>query len=81
MSLLGRMEWVYGSILEGVGRSSLTLLNLRWEMASRLVFGMICDVGTWLLRTPFHIYLALCVQMMLLLRLTWSFRVPPLSEM
>jgi hypothetical protein len=60
MSLLGRMEWVYGSILGGVGRSSLTLLNLRWEMASRSVFGMICDVGTWLLRMPFHIYLALC---------------------
>jgi hypothetical protein len=29
-------------------------------MASRSVFGMICDVGTWLLRMPFHIYLALC---------------------
>jgi hypothetical protein len=33
MNLLGHMEWVYGSILGGVRRSSIAIPVLRLEMA------------------------------------------------
>jgi hypothetical protein len=45
MSLLKRMEWVYGRILGEVGGSSLTIPDLRWEIAPMLVYAMICGVG------------------------------------
>jgi hypothetical protein len=38
---LGHMGWGYGSILGGVGESSLVILDLRWEIAPRLISGMI----------------------------------------
>jgi len=76
MNLLGRMGWVYGRIL-GVGGSSLTIPNLMWEMAPKLISGMICCVEIWLLSMPFYIYLSLRVRSMLLLRLTWSFEMAP----
>ena len=50
MSLLGCMGWAYGSILEGVGKSSLAIPDLRWEMTPKLVSSMICGVGIWLIR-------------------------------
>jgi len=51
------MRWVYGRILEGVGKTSLAIPDLRWKMEPRLVYGMIYGEGIWLLRTPFQIYL------------------------
>jgi hypothetical protein len=45
MSLLGRMGWGYGIILGGARESSQVIPDLRWEIALRLVFGMICGVG------------------------------------
>jgi hypothetical protein len=45
MSLLRHMWSDYGRILGGVGRSSLAILDLRWEMAPRLASGMISGVG------------------------------------
>jgi hypothetical protein len=33
--------------------SSLAIPDMRWEMALRLVSGMIEGVGIWLLRKPF----------------------------
>jgi len=42
---LGRMEWVYGRILEGVGGNFVVTPNLKWEMAPRLDSGMIFGKG------------------------------------
>jgi hypothetical protein len=43
--LFGRMGWVYGRILCGVGRSFVVSPDLRWEITQRLDFGMIFGVG------------------------------------
>jgi hypothetical protein len=54
MSHLACMEeWGYGRILGGVGGCFQVTLDLRWEMAGGLVFGMICGVGTRPLRKLF----------------------------
>jgi hypothetical protein len=45
MKSLGLMGWVSRNSLGGVGRSFLDLLDSRWVMAPRLVFGMMCGVG------------------------------------
>jgi hypothetical protein len=37
----------------GVTRSFLVILDMRWEMASILDFGMIYGVRIWPLRKPF----------------------------
>jgi hypothetical protein len=58
MSLLKLMVWVYEKILGGVGGRSLTIPDLKWEMASKLVSGMIFVAGIWPLRAltkPFQI--------------------------
>jgi hypothetical protein len=44
MSLLGRMGQGYERILGGVGRSSLVIPDLRWEMAPRSSSSMIYGV-------------------------------------
>jgi hypothetical protein len=59
MSLLGRMGWSYGRISGGVRRCFLVMPDLRWEMASRLDFGMIW-VGIRPLKL-FWIYIVLLV--------------------
>jgi hypothetical protein len=53
------MEWVYGRILGEVGGSSLTIPDLRWEIAPMLVYAMICGVGIWPSRKHLQIYLAM----------------------
>jgi hypothetical protein len=73
ISLLGHMRLIYGRLLEGVGGSSLVILDLGWKMALRLVFSMICGLGISLLRLPSQIYLALRVKKMLLLWNTLEF--------
>lgn len=47
MSLLGRrLGWGYGIILGEVEGNVQVILELRWQMALRLDFGMIYGVGT-----------------------------------
>jgi hypothetical protein len=44
MKSLGHMGWVFGNSLGGVG-SFLDILDLKWVIAPRLVFGTTCRVG------------------------------------
>jgi hypothetical protein len=81
MSLLWRMEWDNGRILGGVEGSSQVIPNLKWEMSPMLDSSIICGVGIWSLRKPFHNYIALLAQKILLLLLTWSFLVIPFNGM
>jgi hypothetical protein len=46
LSIIVRMEWVLGSILGGAGMSSQLYPILMWVLGLKLVFGMICGVGT-----------------------------------
>jgi hypothetical protein len=45
ISCLEHLGWGYGRILGGVGGSFQVTLDLRWEMAPKLDFGTISDVG------------------------------------
>jgi hypothetical protein len=40
------MGWVSSNSLGAFGRSFLDLVGLRWVTALRLIFGMMCDVGS-----------------------------------
>jgi len=53
MRFMGRMGWGSGRILEGVGGSCLTTLDLRWGMAPNFFFGMMFGVGLKLSRYLF----------------------------
>lgn len=53
MSLLGCMGWGFGRILGGVGRNFQVIPDLRWEIAPRLVSGIIYGVGIWPLKKLF----------------------------
>jgi hypothetical protein len=59
MESMGLMGWVFENSLGEVGRSFLDLLDLRWVTAPRLVFGMMCGVGSNPLRKRFRSCLAL----------------------
>jgi len=48
------MGWVCGNSLGEFGRNFLDLLVLRWVTAPRLVFGMMCGVGSLSLRKVFR---------------------------
>jgi len=54
--------------------------DLRWKMTQRLDYDIIFGVGIWLLRKLFLFYLALLVQMILLLWLTWNFLEIPFGR-
>jgi hypothetical protein len=41
---MGRLRWGYGKKSSGVGGSLLVILDLRWEVALRLDFGMTRDM-------------------------------------
>jgi hypothetical protein len=53
------MGWGYGRISRGFGGCFLIIPDLRWEMASRLDFGMMCGVGRRPLKKLFQIYIIL----------------------
>jgi hypothetical protein len=40
------MGWVARNLVGAFGRSFLDLVGLRWVTALRLIFGMMCDVGS-----------------------------------
>jgi hypothetical protein len=42
---LRHLEWEFGNILEGGGISFSSLLDLRWGLGQRLVFGIMFSVG------------------------------------
>jgi hypothetical protein len=44
------LGWGCGRTLEKVGILSQDSLDLLWGMVPKSVFGIICDMGTWLLK-------------------------------
>lgn len=66
MESMGLMGWVFVSSFGEVGRRFLALLDLRWVKAPRLVFGMICSIGSIPLRKRFRSCLALLAEGMFL---------------
>jgi hypothetical protein len=45
MKSFGHMGWLSGNTLGGIGMSFLDILDLRWVVASSLVFVTMCSVG------------------------------------
>jgi hypothetical protein len=58
---MGCIGWGYGKRLEGVGGDSLVILDLRWEMALRLNFGITSGAEIKPLRKLSQIYTILLV--------------------